>query len=334
MHAVMHHARPDGSPYPLQECRLYRRYAKGEYVTRRRRVLWRADGTGFAAEYWSHPVTRNGEILGAVVTFLDITERKRMEAAQREGEARFRLLFEKNPLPMWLFDAKTLKFLKVNDAAVTHYGYSREEFLGMRITDIRPPDDVPEFLHAFDHYLMAPGHSNEWKHHLKNGTTIDVTGHPGIPWRLDGTAGGSGSRAGHYSVEAGRAASHQKPRKLRRLPIAPKASSLTKVSHELHTPMNGIIGMLELALDAELSPQPNGKTSRMVRQSAPSVIEDHPRHPGFFPGLKQRNTTIWMRSGFDLRDNLGTAMQLLTPEARRKGLALTFDVEPTVPADL
>ena len=50
----------------------------------------------------------------------------------------FRLLFEGNPVPMWLFDAATFRFLQVNDAAVQHYGYSREQFLGMSVFDIRP----------------------------------------------------------------------------------------------------------------------------------------------------------------------------------------------------
>ena len=53
------------------------------------------------------------------------------------------MLFDASPMPMWVYDAETLAFLAVNDAAVRHYGYSREEFLAMRIIDIRPPEDVP-----------------------------------------------------------------------------------------------------------------------------------------------------------------------------------------------
>ena len=62
------------------------------------------------------------------------------------SEQRYRMLFERNPLPMWVYDVETLGFLAVNDAAVRHYGYSREEFLAMTITDIRPPEDVPALL--------------------------------------------------------------------------------------------------------------------------------------------------------------------------------------------
>ena len=56
------------------------------------------------------------------------------------------MLFEASPMPMWVYDAETLAFLAVNDAAVRHYGYRRDEFLAMRITDIRPPEDVPAML--------------------------------------------------------------------------------------------------------------------------------------------------------------------------------------------
>src|SRR5262249_34365906 len=85
----------------------------------------------------------------------EITERQVAEAALREREASFRLLFANNPLPMWVYDLETLAFLEVNQAAVAHYGYRRSEFLEMRITDIRPPEDVPALLEQFHHERPA-----------------------------------------------------------------------------------------------------------------------------------------------------------------------------------
>ncbi|HEY7634494.1 MAG TPA: response regulator [Gemmatimonadales bacterium] len=70
----------------------------------------------------------------------------RIHREAREADRRYRLLFDANPQPMWVFDAETLAFLAVNDAAIRHYGYSREEFLSMTIMDIRPPDDTPGLL--------------------------------------------------------------------------------------------------------------------------------------------------------------------------------------------
>ena len=70
-------------------------------------------------------------------------ERKRAEEELRESEERYRLLFESNPQPMWVYDLETLAFLAVNESAVHHYGYSREDFLAMTIKDIRPAEDLP-----------------------------------------------------------------------------------------------------------------------------------------------------------------------------------------------
>jgi len=88
-------------------------------------------------------------------------------------DAKFRLLFEDNPLPMWVFDRETLRFLEANHAAVAHYGYSREEFLGMTVADIRPPEDVPRLK---DSVARARGlaSSGHWRHRLKDGRLIDV----------------------------------------------------------------------------------------------------------------------------------------------------------------
>ncbi len=77
MHELIHYKRADGTEFPLEECQIFKAFLKGETVHVEDEVLWRADGTCFPAEYHSYPQRRNGEIVGAVVTFSDITERKR-----------------------------------------------------------------------------------------------------------------------------------------------------------------------------------------------------------------------------------------------------------------
>ncbi len=86
----------------------------------------------------------------------------------------YRLLFQDNPNPMWAYDMETFAFLAVNDAAVRHYGYSKEEFLSMTIKDIRPPEDVPALVHVVEHTSDGYQNAGVWRHRKKDGTLIDV----------------------------------------------------------------------------------------------------------------------------------------------------------------
>jgi two-component system cell cycle sensor histidine kinase/response regulator CckA len=102
-------------------------------------------------------------------------ETVRLVESLERSEERYRMLFEASPLPMWVYDAETLQFLAVNDAAVRHYGYTRQEFLGMTITDIRPVEDVDAVLSS----LRASGGPGSpmpgtWRHRKRDGTIIDV----------------------------------------------------------------------------------------------------------------------------------------------------------------
>ena len=82
----MHHTRKDGTPYPLHECKVVGtiEHGAGAHVTDE--IFWRADGTSFPVEYWSYPQMREGRIVGAVVTFVDITERLRIEDQLRQAQ--------------------------------------------------------------------------------------------------------------------------------------------------------------------------------------------------------------------------------------------------------
>jgi len=86
----------------------------------------------------------------------------------------YRLLFENNPHAMWVYDLETLAFLAVNDTAVRRYGYSREEFLGMTIKDIRPPEDVPALPENVARVGEGLDEAGIWRHRKKDGTIIEV----------------------------------------------------------------------------------------------------------------------------------------------------------------
>jgi PAS domain S-box-containing protein len=103
----------------------------------------------------------------------DVTEKARGLKDLEDSEERYRMLFDIHPRPMWVVENKTLRFLAVNQAAVEHYGYSREEFLSMTAEQLRPPEDIAQLLKDF----QDPSRSYMQRlarHHKKNGEQINV----------------------------------------------------------------------------------------------------------------------------------------------------------------
>ena len=138
------------------------------------------------------------EINGIAVNCRDVTDRWRAEEELRDSERQYRLLFESNPNPVWVFDLETQKFLEVNEAAIQHYGYSHAEFLAMTISDLRPPEkDRRQTMAVPD----AASQGLVWRHRRKDGSLIDVeviVDADGIPRpirRVDDGAGRDGTPA-------------------------------------------------------------------------------------------------------------------------------------------
>lgn len=105
---------------------------------------------------------------GSIGIRIDITELKQREAS-------FRLLFEGNPIPMWVYDPETLRFVAVNDAAIEHYGYTREQFLTMTLLDIRPAEDHDEVRRVAGTTRPPDYRSGRtWRHKKADGSLIDV----------------------------------------------------------------------------------------------------------------------------------------------------------------
>ena len=115
-----------------------------------------------------------GEVLGVAVVVRDITEQARAEAALAAREQEYRLMFDANPQPMWVYDIKTLHFLDVNHAAVSVYGYSRDEFLSMTIADIRQPEDIPTMQASVNTPRTGARRDGPWRHLRRDGTALWV----------------------------------------------------------------------------------------------------------------------------------------------------------------
>ena len=128
-------------------------------------AAWVVDSITFVPPGGDNPAMLEGSIV-------DISDRRNAEEAVRVSEERYRFLFERNPLPMWVYEIETLKFVDVNDAAIAHYGYSRAEFLSMRLPDIWPPEDRGR--HPIAPSADKPQPFSPSRHVQKNGSIADV----------------------------------------------------------------------------------------------------------------------------------------------------------------
>ena len=175
-------------------------------------------------------------------------------AEVRAGEERYRLLFERNPQPMAVYDLESFEFIAVNDAMVSSYGYSREELIGMSGLDLLVAEDVGTVR---DYLASNPGPTpaaagwKGWRHRRKDGTIIDIET-AGDDLTFDGRE----CRLALFQdvTERNRAAAELAVARDQALRASSmKSAFLANMSHEIRTPMNGVIGLTELLLDMGLT---------------------------------------------------------------------------------
>jgi PAS domain S-box-containing protein len=115
-----------------------------------------------------------GNVVGVVGVSRDITEIHIAERALRETQEQMAHLFTSLPAPAWVFDTETLQILSVNDAAVRAYGYSRAEFLRLKLTDMRRPQDVPELMETLQRNRTERTLTGPWQHVRRDGSIMLV----------------------------------------------------------------------------------------------------------------------------------------------------------------
>jgi diguanylate cyclase (GGDEF)-like protein/PAS domain S-box-containing protein len=129
IHGLIHYSRPDGGHYPAKECRMYAAYQRNEEINVDDEVFWRKDGTSVQVVYWSAPIVTDGVMMGAIATFMDITERKKAEAALKEAALYARSLLEASldSLVTISFEGKTTD---INAATEKVTGVDRSNLIG------------------------------------------------------------------------------------------------------------------------------------------------------------------------------------------------------------
>ncbi len=135
-HSTLHHTRSDGRPYPHEECPIYTALQDGQVHREVDEEFWRKDGTSFPVEYVSTPIVEQGKIVGAVVTFVDITERQRAERALQESETKFRNIVENASEGIILADEKGV-IIEYNPATEQMTGLERKSMMGETAWDFQ-----------------------------------------------------------------------------------------------------------------------------------------------------------------------------------------------------
>ena len=155
VHALIHHSHEDGSNYPVEDCPMYASYTKATESHMADEVLWRKDGSYFHVDYFSTSITKDGKVLGAVVTFRDITKRKKNDELIKILNEQQQLILDASPTMIFYKD-KENRFIRVNESMARANGKSKEEMEGKTCWDIFPREAAESYWQD-DKEVMTDG---------------------------------------------------------------------------------------------------------------------------------------------------------------------------------
>jgi PAS domain S-box-containing protein len=250
MHVIVHHSYPDGEPYPREKCPMYAAFTDGLVHTISNEVLWRKDGSSFPVEYTSTPIRKNGELMGAVVIFSDISQRKEAE----------RKLFETTTLQKAILDSANFTMISTDTKGIIKtFNSGATRMLGFKASDVINKLSLDIFHEVDEVNKKATVLNNELGHHIQPGFEVFVAkarlGQPDEnEWtyiRRDGTSfpvllsvtalyDRDGNISGFLSIGADITE--------RKKAENAKNEFISCVSHELRTPLTSIRGSIGLIL--------------------------------------------------------------------------------------
>ena len=143
IHTLIHHSLPDGRPYPAAECKMYKAYRQNQEIHVSDEVFWTQDGKAVPVEYWSQPIVVDDVMQGAIATFIDVTERNKMEEALKESELRYRTVADyTSDWEYWIMPDHTFRYVSPSSEQIC--GYIPAEFYAdpLLLPHIIHPDDL------------------------------------------------------------------------------------------------------------------------------------------------------------------------------------------------
>jgi PAS domain S-box-containing protein len=329
-HPLIHHHRPDGSLYPVEECPMRAACLAGEVRRVDDEFLWRKDGTGFPVEYATTPIIKDGQILGAVVSFTDITGRKRAEQELAYRLTFQRALLESIPYPMFIKDSHA-RFIGCNMAYEREFNTTADFLKGKTVLDLEylPEADRRKFHDEDTAVIREAGRrSYELPIQYADGQT-HITLYSVDGFKLsDGSPGGligllvdiSDQKRAAEELRLAKARAEEATRM--------KSMFLANMSHEIRTPMNAIIGLSHLALKTQLTPKQRDYIGKVhnAGTSLLAVINDILDFSKIEAGKLDLESV-----DFKLDEVITSVTTLTAQKAHEKGIEFLAHITPGIP---
>ncbi|MEZ7893513.1 MAG: CHASE domain-containing protein [Candidatus Wallbacteria bacterium] len=323
MHMQIHSKHADGSPFLIETCRIFKAFREGIGTHVDDEVLWRSDGTSFPAEYWSYPLFQEGKIVGAVVTFIDITERKRTEEKLAQLTNRLALALKAGKIGIWELDIKNDK-LSWDDQMFSLYGISKEKFDNIYkswLAGIHPDDLTRCDTECKQAIRGEKEFDTEFRIIRPDGTIRNIRAlglvlndETGSPARIIGT---------NWDITDIKKAEAE----AQNANIS-KSEFLANMSHEIRTPLNGVIGFTGLLIETKLNPvqkqyAQNANTSAHTLLGIINDILDFSKIEAGKLELEMINT--------DVIELLEQTIDVIKFGATQKGLELLLNIPADTP---
>jgi len=325
VHKKIHHSYPDGSPFPRENCPMYSTAHDGQSRSVDNEVLWRKDGSCFPVEYSTTPVKKDGQNVGTVVAYRDITERKAAE--QRLQFTQYAVDNAADPV-FWI-RASDGSLEYVNHAACSSLGYTREELLSMQIQDVNTRVDGDKWNELLQELAEKQSFTREGHHRTKDGRLIDVETTVTVADYL----GRKIFVANVKDIRDRKQAEAEIRRAKETAEAATQAKSdfLANMSHEIRTPMNAIIGLNHLALKTDLTTKQRDYLTKVngAAQALLGIINDILD----FSKIEAGKLDI-EKAEFRLEDVLDNLSNIVSQKAQDKNLEFLIAAQHDLPPNL